>query len=133
MSCSGCGKTKAITRATPDMMEKMEMATKDTGFKVVAKSDDAEKVRVRYYGGGFSNKKVKGCSACGKSKNSYYRLTSELIVFASDDEPNGMYKVQARIGNDYWVTKTQAEYMTAELTYTNQSGEVCHKFKYVTD
>lgn len=95
---------------------------------VVEKSKTEKKVCVRYYGGGIGAKKVARCASCGSAKGSYSRITNELIAFASDDEPNGMWSQMVEAGRDYWVTEKQAEYLLS-LTYTTPAGETAHKFK----
>lgn len=129
MSCSGCGggghlKNEIIP---PEPLKKTTSAT------VVEKTPDtAEKVRVRYYGGGQTSKKVASCATCGAAKGSYVRTTAETIMFASEDEPNGLYKQFVEAGRDYWVTKNQAEYLTSdEYSYISQTGEIAHKFKII--
>lgn len=126
MSCSGCG-SKAKVRFTVNP----EGVVKNTTGEVVGKSDNPDaKVRLRYYGGGVAAKKVAKCAACGSAKGSYSRVTNEMIMFASDDAPNGMYEQMVEAGRDYWVTQKQAEYMLT-MTYTNQAGQVVNKFKLI--
>lgn len=126
MSCRSCGgSSKVTTTHTPVNV------VKSTTGQVVGKSDSQEKVRLRYYGGGVAAKKVAKCAACGSAKGSYARVTNEMIMFASDDTPNGMYEQMVEAGRDYWVTQKQAEYMLT-LTYTNQAGQVVNKFKKIS-
>lgn len=127
MSCSGCGGHKTATvvnNTTP--VQKRTFA----GKVVEASETTDKKVRLRYYGGGMSARKVAKCAACGSAKASYARTTNEMIMFASDDAPNGMYQQFVEIGRDYWVTEKQAEYMLT-LEYINQAGQTVKKFKRV--
>lgn len=128
MSCSGCGANHAYTT----VVNNTTPVKKSTGIgKVIEASDSLDKtVRLRYYGGGATAKKVAKCAACGSAKSSYTRTTSEMIMFASDDAPNGMYEQLVEAGRDYWVTEKQAEYMLT-LTYTNQAGQTVKKFKRI--
>ena len=126
MSCSGCGGKKPITTQVPATPTPSAVSG-----EVIEKSDDPDKkVRLRYYGGGVAAKKVAKCAACGSAKGSYARVTNEMIMFASDDAPNGMYEQMVEAGRDYWVTEKQAEYMLS-ITYINQSGQEVHKFRRI--
>lgn len=135
MSCRGCGKQhKNTVQHTVEVVQAPVHTRTTMTTKAVGASDSNEKVRVRYYGGGFEAKPNRGCSSCGKAKGSYARVTNETIIFASDDAENGLFKLPVEIGHDYWVTEKQAEYMTSDnddMVYTNPSGQLCHKFKLV--
>ena len=126
MSCSRCG-GKSNTSIAPATVERVKATLPDIAGK---SADPNKKVRVRYYGGGLSAKKVSRCATCGAAKSSYSRITNELIQFASDDAPNGMFSEQMEAGRDYWVTEKQAEYLLS-LTYPNQAGQIVHKFKRI--
>lgn len=127
MSCSGCGGHKTAT-----VVNNTTPIQKSTGIGQVveASKSPSRSVRLRYYGGGVSAKKVAKCAACGSAKASYARTTNEMIMFASDDVNNGLYEQFVEAGHDYWVTEKQAEYMLT-LTYTNQAGQVVNKFKRI--
>lgn len=128
MSCSGCGKKNNKTTVSMDTTPKVNSVI------VAEKSADPQKkVRLRYYGGGFGAKKVARCSACGSAKGSYSRITSETIMFASEDAPNSLFKQVMNAGHDYWVTEKQAEYLLNNEFYTDQSGTSVCKFKRLTD
>lgn len=103
---------------------------KNTPAKVVEASDTTEKVLLRYYGGGSGTTRVRGCRACGGSKVKYTQVTSERIMFASDEAPNGFFNLLVSVGHDYLVTRAQADYMLT-LTYKNSAGRLVHKFKEV--
>lgn len=127
MSCSGCGGSSTF-RTVPVIPTGV---VKNTTSEVIGKSADTKvRVPLRYYGGGLTSKKVATCAPCGSGKGSYARMTNELIEFASDDEPNGMFRQFMEAGRTYYVTEKQAEYLLA-LTYINQAGQEVHKFKRV--
>lgn len=127
MSCKNCGSSNRVNNQIP-VIEPVSY----TPEQVVGKSDTDAKVRVRYYGGGTMAKKVAKCATCGAAKGAYARVTNEMIMFASDDAPNGMFEQMVEAGRDYWVTEKQAEYLLT-LTYTNQAGQVVNKFQQVID
>lgn len=125
MSCKHCG-GRRNTSIAPATVERV----KET-LPMAGKSESSERnVRVRYYGGGVSNRRSSGCSACGSARGSYSRITNELIQFPSEDAPNGFFSEHMEAGRDYWVTEKQAEYLLS-LTYRNQAGEITHKFSKV--
>lgn len=139
MACGACAE-KARQRKLAEQAAKMNNTpprvyassnvVKNTPAKVIEASDTAEKVMLRYYGGGTGSKKVRGCRACGGSKVKYATVTSERIMFASEDAPNGYFNLLVAIGHDYLVTRAQADYMLT-LTYKNGAGQEVHKFKEV--
>lgn len=131
MSCSGCGKRKTVVSSVG---QPVVTPRKTAGGVVVPKSaDPTKKVRVRYYGGGITAKKVSRCASCGSAKGSYQRLTNETIMFASDDEPNGLFMKPMTAGHDYWVTEEQAKYLLENEVYISQAGIETHKFKLMED
>lgn len=132
MSCSNCGKKRKSTISSNDVNNTTPVAKTPVG-KVVPKSKTNKKVRVRYYGGGITAKKVSRCASCGSAKGSYQRLTNETIMFASDDEPNGLFMKPMSAGHDYWVTEEQAKYLLENETFYDQAGGIAHKFKLMED
>lgn len=139
--CRTCGQSAPIaTKSTPATTVKKAVNTNTAeitdGDKfdpsmVVPKSDTTELVKIRYYGGGMSSKKTGGgCRACGAGKSSYTTVTTETIMFVSEDAPNAIFKQTFQIGHDYYVTKNQAEYLL-RLTFIAKSGVEQHKFKEV--
>lgn len=141
MACSACAE-KARQRRAVEEMNKLQginapqrvyassNVVKNTTAKVVEKSDTSEKVLLRYYGGGSGTTKVRGCRSCGGGKVKYATVTSERIMFASEEAPNGFFNLLVSVGHDYLVTRAQADYMLT-LTYKNKAGQEVHKFKEV--
>ena len=141
MACSACAE-KARQRKAVEEMNKLQginvpqrvyassNVVKNTTAKVVEKSDTTEKVLLRYYGGGSGTTKVRGCRSCGGGKVKYATVTSERIMFASEEAPNGFFNLLVSVGHDYLVTRAQADYMLT-LTYKNKAGQEVHKFKEV--
>lgn len=126
MGCRTCGQYAPVS--TPSLSS--NSATPSTGEGVVvAKSETPNLVRLRYYGGGTSQKKTSGCRACGGG-GGYTVMTSETIMFVSDDAPNGLFKQTFQIGHDYYVTRNQADYLLT-LTFRSKAGIVQNKFKEV--
>lgn len=125
MACSSCGH-KTIKRPAPQRVQ--EMKTAPAQNLIVEQSDTAEKVKLRYYGGGMT-RQTSGCASCG-SQGKYALTTSEAIQFASDDAPMGWFSQVFSVGQDYYVTKKQAERLLKE-TFTNPSGQVVNKFKVI--
>lgn len=137
MACSSCAekaRARAVAAKKDDEAVAAPYATepilKKTKAVVVEASDTDEKVLLRYYGGGNGKKVTRGCRTCGGGGTRYSTITSEHITFASEDAPNGLFDLVVSIGHDYYVTKTQAEYMLT-LTYQNAAGRTIHKFKEV--
>lgn len=142
MACSSCAERARKRRleqqaaalqsdtATVPRVYASSNVKKNTPAIVVEASDTSEKVMLRYYGGGAGTTKVRGCRACGGSKVKYATVTSERIMFASEDAPNGFFNLLVSIGHDYLVTRKQADYMLT-LTYKNGAGKEVHKFKEV--
>ena len=141
MACSACAE-KARQRKAAEEINKLQGVTtpqrvyassnvvKNTTAKVVEKSKSSEKVMLRYYGGGSGTTKVRGCRSCGGGKVKYATVTSERIMFASEEAPNGFFNLLVAVGHDYLVTRAQADYMLT-LTYKNKAGQEVHKFKEV--
>lgn len=141
MACSACAE-KARQRRAVEEMNKLQginapqrvyassNVVKNTTAKVVEKSDTSEKVLLRYYGGGSGTTKLRGCRSCGGGKVKYATVTSERIMFASEEAPNGFFNLLVSVGHDYLVTRAQADYMLT-LTYKNKAGQEVHKFKEV--
>lgn len=139
MACGSCAE-RARKRKLAEQMKKDNSApqrvyassnvVKNTPAKVVEASKTTERVMLRYYGGGSGTTRVRGCRSCGGSKVKYATVTSERIMFASEDAPNGFFNLLVSVGHDYLVTRSQADYMLT-LTYTNNAGQVVHKFKEV--
>ena len=139
MACGSCAerarKRKLAELAeqksnTPQRVFASSNVVKNTPAKVVEASTTTEKVLLRYYGGGSGTARVRGCRACGGGKVKYATVTSERIMFASEDAPNGFFNLLVSVGHDYLVTRSQADYMLT-LTYKNNAGQVVHKFKEV--
>ena len=130
--CTGCGRTNGIrvvqggSFVRPKQMKKVNMES-----VIVGKSKNPEvKVALVYRGGGMVKQKwTPGCSSCG-GNGQYALLTSETIMFASDDAPNGMFKLFVQAGRTYYVTEEQAKYLLA-ITFINQSGQEVNKFTKV--
>lgn len=97
---------------------------------VVGKSDTDKKVKLRYYGGGVSAKMTSGCRSCSGGGAGFTMVTTETIMFASEDSPNSLFKRTFTVGHDYWVTEKQAEYLLS-LTYQSRAKQIFHKFKRV--
>ena len=139
MACSSCAerarKRKLAEQmkmdgTTPPRVYASSNVVKNTTAKVIEASKTTEKVLLRYYGGGSGTTRVRGCRTCGGSKVKYATITSERIMFASEDSPNGFFNLLVSVGHDYLVTRSQADYMLT-LTYKNKAGQVVHKFKEV--
>lgn len=116
--------------STPQRVYASSNVVKNTPAKVVEASKTPEKVMLRYYGGGSGTTRVRGCRSCGGGKVKYATVTSERIMFASEDAPNGFFNLLVSVGHDYLVTRSQADYMLT-LTYKNNAGQIVHKFKEV--
>lgn len=141
MACSACAE-KARKRKLAEEVKKLQEGNvpqrvyassnvvKKTTAKVIEKSNTSEKVLLRYYGGGSGTTKVRGCRSCGGGKVKYATVTSERIMFASEEAPNGFFNLFVSVGHDYLVTRAQADYMLT-LTYKNKAGQEVHKFKEV--
>lgn len=140
MGCRTCGQsapiaTKATVNNVPVKAAAPTVSVSDTKrvdpAMVVPKSKTAELVKLRYYGGGSATKKTGGgCRACGSGKGSYTTVTSETIMFVSEDASNSIFKQTFQIGHDYYVTRNQADYLLS-LTYHSKAGVEQHKFKEV--
>ena len=141
MACGACAE-KARKRKLAEEVAKLQEnnapqrvyassnVVKNTTAKVVEKSNTSERVLLRYYGGGSGTTKVRGCRSCGGGKVKYATVTSERIMFASEEAPNGFFNLLVSVGHDYLVTRAQADYMLT-LTYKNKAGQEVHKFKEV--
>jgi hypothetical protein len=140
MACGSCAE-RARKRRLAEIVEQQKTdaparvyassnVVKNTPAKVVEASKTQEKVLLRYYGGGSGTARVRGCRSCGGGKVKYATVTSERIMFASEDAPNGFFNLLVSVGHDYPVTRSQADYMLT-LTYKNRAGQVVHKFKEV--
>lgn len=139
MACSSCAerarqrklaKQTQNSTAVPQRTFASSNVAKNTRPVVVEKSDTEEKVVLRYYGGGTGTTKSRGCRSCGGGKVRYSTVTSERIMFASKEAPNGFFNLLVSVGHDYAVTRSQADYMLT-LTYKNNAGKEAHKFKEV--
>ena len=138
MGCRTCGQSAPI--ATKAVVKKevikspapsVKAGTKMDTSQVVPKSKTKELVKLRYYGGGMTSKKTGGgCRACGAGKGSYTTVTSETIMFVSEDAANSIFKQTFQIGHDYFVTRNQADYLLS-LTFHSKTGVEQHKFKEV--
>ena len=121
-------KTTTATTPAPAVATKND---KVDASLVVPKSATRELVKVRYYGGGSSTKRSGGCKACGGAgANAYSTVTTETIMFVSEDSPNSIFKQEFHIGHDYMVTRNQADYLLS-LTYRARAGNEQHKFKEI--
>lgn len=125
--CTSCGGSGAKAAKASYTRAKAVKATDN--LVVVGKSaNPTVKVPVQYFGGGMVKKTTGAtCSSCGGAGNMAL-LTSETIMFASDDAPYGMFKQFVQAGRTYYVTEKQAEYLLT-LTYTNNAGQTVNKFK----
>ena len=141
MPCSHCGQRKtatpkptSITTETTTIEAPVVAAKTDKvdPSLVVPKSKTRELVKVRYYGGGAATKRSGiGCRACGGAgANAYTTVTTETIMFVSEDSPNSIFKREFHIGHDYMVTRNQADYLLS-LTYRARTGNEQHKFKEI--
>lgn len=140
MACSSCAERarkrklaeqmKTDNISAPQRVYASSNVVKNTPAKVVKASTTTEKVLLRYYGGGSGTTRVRGCRSCGGNRVKYATVTSERIMFASEDAPNGFFNLLVSVGHDYLVTRSQADYMLT-LTYKNNAGQVVHKFKEV--
>lgn len=125
--CTGCHQSRAV-RIEPAVKKSVTM--EDKQGLIAPKSDAKAKVKIRYYGGGMTYQ-TNGCASCG-SMGRYALTTSETIQFPSDDEPGGWFSKRFDASHDYYVTEQQAKYLL-DLTYTNPSGQLVHKFKKIED
>ena len=138
MACSSCAERarkrklaeQMANHDNPPRVYASSNVVKNTTAKVIKASETTEKVLLRYYGGGSGTTRIRGCRTCGGSKVKYATITSERIMFASEDAPNGFFNLLVSVGHDYLVTRSQADYMLT-LTYKNKAGQVVHKFKEV--
>lgn len=139
MACGSCAERARkrklaeqmkMDNSTPQRAYASSNVVKNTPAKVVEASKTTEKVMLRYYGGGSGTTRVRGCRSCGGGKVKYATVTSERIMFASEDAPNGFFNLLVSVGHDYLVTRSQADYMLT-LTYKNNAGQIVHKFKEV--
>jgi len=139
MACGSCAERARkrklaeqmkMDNSTPQRVYASSNVVKNTPARVVEKSTTTEKVLLRYYGGGSGTTRVRGCRSCGGGRVKYATVTSERIMFASEDAPNGFFNLLVSVGHDYLVTRSQADYMLT-LTYKNNAGQIVHKFKEV--
>lgn len=138
MACSSCAERarkrqlaeQAERKENPQRVYASSNVVKNTPARVVEASKSKELVLLRYYGGGSGTARVRGCRSCGGGKIKYATITSERIMFASEDAPNGFFNLLVSVGHDYYVTRSQADYMLT-LTYKNKGGQIVHKFKEV--
>lgn len=142
MSCSSCGGASRVA-PTPvnDVHRKAVQAVQgDKGSvytspqvdNVVGKSTSTKKVQVRYYGGGYAQKRGTGCRSCGGGNGSYSVVTNETIMFVSEDAPGGLFKETFSVGHDYYVTEKQAEYLLS-LQFRSRAGTMENKFRKVEE
>lgn len=132
MGCVSCGHNAPIstpvqTSSVPSLAEKPNVAQSG---EIVGKSENGELVKLRYYGGGSAAKKSGGCKSCGGGGSSYTTVTTETIMFVSEDSPNSIFKQTFQIGHDYYVTRKQADYLLG-LTFRSKAGVEQNKFKEV--
>ena len=127
MACGSCAERARkrklaeqmkMDNSTPQRVYASSNVVKNTPAKVVEASKTNEKVMLRYYGGGSGTTRVRGCRPCGGGRVKYATVTSERIMFASEDAPNGFFNLLVSVGHDYLVTRSQADYMLT-LTYKN--------------
>lgn len=129
MPCGHCGKSQVVklktTSSTPAPVTK-------TALPLAEKTEaGTPRVKLRYFGGGYSTKGG-GCRSCGGTGVSYTFVTTETIQFVSEDVPDGMFKQRFSVGHDYLVTEKQAEYLLT-LTYRSKAGRTLYKFKKIED
>lgn len=120
--CTGCSTLKSSLATTVGIQTQPE--------QVVPKSDTRKLVEVKYYGGGLQVSNNVGCSSCSSGKSRVN--TREVIMFASEDEPNGIFQKEVMLGRKYTVTVNQAKYL-CKMYYINQSGQKVPCFKEVKD
>lgn len=131
MACSSCGGGSKTIK--PSVSVKYTApASNAMPAVVVPRSTSAEKVKLRYYGGGMTKKVSSGCSSCHGGKNSYSVLTTETIMFVSDDAPNGIFRQTFSVGHNYYVTRAQADYLL-KLTFRDVAGREQPKFREIKD
>lgn len=124
--CVGCGKT-TVTKARRTDSQGLKIWN---NAAIVAASDNpADTVIVRFYGGGMVRQVKSGCSGCGGS-SVYAMQTTKTISFASEDSPNGVFKMTFEQGHDYPVTQKQAERLLT-MTYVNPAGQTVNMFKLI--
>lgn len=131
MPCGGCGRP-AVKRIKKATNKPVETPRKSTPLPYAEKTEKSEPmVKLRYFGGGYSNKGG-GCRSCGGTGTSYTYVTTETIQFVSEDSADGMFKQRFSVGHDYLVTAKQAEYLL-QLTYRSKAGRTLYKFKKVEE
>lgn len=132
MGCRTCGQNAPISTPPQTVVvskNEKKLNVAQSG-EVVVKSHTDELVKLRYYGGGAAAKKGRGCRACGSGGSSYTTVTTETIMFVSEDSPNSIFKQTFQIGHDYYVTRNQADYLLG-LTFRSKAGVEQHKFKEI--
>lgn len=132
--CSGCGKGRASEVRVASYVRPKNSEGGKVDITIVGKSKNPTvKVPVQYFGGGLVRKSwVASCTSCGGGVGNMSLLTSETIMFPSDDAPYGMFKQLFVAGRTYYVTENQAEYLLS-LTFTNQAGQKINKFKRIEE
>lgn len=136
MACGSCSHSQSIkTPANPPMAIASSAPKQDIipDSPIMAGRSATDKlVNLRYKGGGMAAKRSgsTGCRTCGGSRTRYQVVTTEQIMFVSEDAPNGIFKETFSVGHDYWVTEEQAKYLL-EMTYKDMGGKVQHKFEEV--
>lgn len=135
MGCSSCGAKRQVKIEQPEKKVSVKYtarAVQPVSGVVVPRSTTNERVKLRYYGGGMSKKVSSGCSTCRGGKTAYAVTTSEVIMFVSEDAPNGIFKEKFSVGHNYYVTRAQADYLL-KLKYRDVAGKEQPKFKEVND
>ena len=132
MGCRTCGQNAPISSPTQGVVvsktdQNLNVAQSSA---VVAKSYTNGLVKLRYYGGGTAAKKTSGCRSCGGGGSSYTTVTTETIMFVSEDSPNSIFKQTFQIGHDYYVTRNQADYLLG-LKFRSRAGVEQSKFKEI--
>lgn len=135
MPCSSCGSQKiAPSQATVRVASSSSSAnprqTSSTPL-LAGRSTSQDLVKLRYYGGGMAAKRTtSGCKTCGGGRSTYQIVTTEQIMFVSDDAPNGIFKQTVSVGHDYYVTQEQAKVLL-QMKARNAAGKLEPKFKEV--
>lgn len=132
MGCSSCGHRQTPkTTDTPVVATAPAVDAVPESSIMAGRSSSNKLVNLRYKGGGMAAKRSgSGCRTCGGSRTRYQVVTTEQIMFVSEDAPNGIFRETFSVGHNYWVTEEQAKYLL-EMTYKDMGGKIQHKFEEV--
>lgn len=137
MGCGACGHSQSAPVTTGKTITPQGVANQPQGVSEVPTlmaglSATTNLVHLRYKGGGMASKRVpgRGCKSCGGSQSRYQVVTTEQIMFVSEDAPNGIFKKTFTVSHDYWVTEEQAKLLLS-MTYKDMAGKEKHKFEEI--